>query len=373
MRTFSYFLYACFDADGAAENPNNPRNFLGEKTDALLSWVAALPANTCSYSACADRFDTAHLDQLIAGGILRCEDGILALDSPIFLREDAAALRAGTAAKAVQLADRLEAELPRIRACCSGIQNGFSVERNLYHLLCAAVFNGLFFDYLSAKGVLAVSRMHPSGLDYLGVIYEKCPELQSLSDGLLCSYNRFVNDRCSLQSFGDANGDRLDFYRFSRLMEQNRVPAKWADIAETLREWNHRADKDALLSEVVSLVQTGRCDPSVMAILGRFGYARDGKLCVPVYTGRELSVAEELEKIVEETLGVPTTAILLDLAGSLDITAVRHRVNRLEIANELYHLLFGAINEELVSRGIAAAPPDVPGEGRYFRCIECYA
>lgn len=146
MRTFSYFRYENFDADREAENPDNPRNFLGEETDALLSWVAALPANTCSYSACADQFGTVDLDQLIAGGILRCEGGMLALDSPIFLREDAAALRAGTTTKAVQLADRLETELPRIRACCSGIQNGFSVERNLYHLLCAAVFDGLFFD-----------------------------------------------------------------------------------------------------------------------------------------------------------------------------------------------------------------------------------
>lgn len=120
-------------------------------------------------------------------------------------------------------------------------------------------------------------------------------------------------------------------------------------------------------------MQTGRCDPSVAALLERFGYAQDGKICVPVYTGRDLSAAEGLEKIVEETLGELMADILLDLAGSLDITAVRHGVNRLEIANELYHLLFGALNEALVSRGIVAAPPDVPGEGRYFRCIECYA
>ena len=64
---------------------------------------------------------------------------------------------------------------------------------------------------------------------------------------------------------------------------------------------------------------------------------------------------------------------LNNLADSMDITAVTHGVNKFEIANELYHIVFGSINEILVSRKMVAAPCDVPGEGRYLRCIEIYS
>lgn len=77
------------------------------------------------------------------------------------------------------------------------------------------------------RGTYHFARLHPSGLDYLNIIYEKCSELQALSNGLLCSYNRLKNDKCSLQSFGDANGERFDFYRFFRLAERKDIPSKF--------------------------------------------------------------------------------------------------------------------------------------------------
>ena len=90
--------------------------------------------------------------------------------------------------------------------------------------------------------------------------------------GLLCSYNRLVNDKCSLQSFEDANGDRFDFYRFFRLMEQEDIPDKFKKAQALLYENYGGADKDALLSDVVTLIQSGRCTPSVKGLLGQFGY-----------------------------------------------------------------------------------------------------
>ena len=63
---------------------------------------------------------------------------------------------------------------------------------------------------------------------------------------------------------------------------------------------------------------------------------------------------------------------LLGLADVLEITAARHGVDHLEIANELYHIVFGAINEELAARGIVAVSQLIPGEGRRYKCIELY-
>lgn len=371
MREFEYFLFENFDADEESNNPHNPRNFLGNRTDAILSEIAQFPANTCAYNDSCEKHSTHVVRKLIDGGILRPSGTALAFDCPIFLREDAAVLHTEITAKASALVDLLDNSMTVIRDCCAKIENGFPAELNLYHILCGMVFDGYFFEYLSSKGVVATSRQHPSGLDYLSVIYEKCEELQTLSDGLLCSYNRFINAKCSLQSFGDAQGNRFDFYRFFRLMEQGSLPDKFKDAEALVLDFGG-ANKDSLLDEVVALVQTGRCDPVAMDLLELFGYAQDGTICVPVYTPEHKKYIAEIEDIVKKCLGNAISDTLIELACSIDITAVKHGVNRLEIANELYHIVFGSINEDLTARGIVATPKYIPGEGRYFKCIELY-
>lgn len=52
-----------------------------------------------------------------------------------------------------------------------------------------------------------------------------------------------------------------------------------------------------------------------------------------------------------------------------DLTAVRHGVEFRDIANELWHLMFGAANEYLVNKGFYAKPEYRAGEGRYLQCI----
>ncbi len=218
MREFEYFLYENFDADKEAGNPHNPRNYFGSDTDAVLSSVAAYPEDAGSYFECCDKFGARFIGQLCDVGILRHYKERLVFDCPIFLREDAAVLNRVLKSKAAVLTNMLESGMTEIRSYCARIENGFSVERNLYHILCGMVFDGYFFDYLSEKGTLSVSRKHGTGLDYLTIIYEKCNELHILSDGLLCSYNRLVSEKSSLQSFGDAGGERFDFNPFLRLL-----------------------------------------------------------------------------------------------------------------------------------------------------------
>ena len=372
MREFEYFLFENFDADQESQNPCNPRRIFGTETDAVLSMIASQPEKTCVYQDCCDQFGTDIVRKMVDGGILRHSGAAVVFDCPIFLREDAAVLQDRSAEKSSVLASLLESKIAEIRACCAEIHNGFSVERNLYHILCGMVFDGSFFGYLCSKGALSVSRQHPSGLDYLSVLYEKCEELQTFSDGLLCSYNRLVNEKCSLQSFGDANGDRFDFYRFFRLMEREDIPGQYREAKSLLYEIYGGADKEALLLDVIMLVQSGQCAPAARNLLEQFGYVQNGDVCVPVYTPEHQKDITEIGNIAAQCLGEAMSDTLIDLAGSIDIAAVRHGVNRLEIANELYHILFGLLNEELVTRKIVAEPQHIPGEGRYFQCIEVY-
>ena len=363
MREFEYFLFENFDADQATQNPSNPRKLMGKNTDKILSQVAD--------NQTADADQTV-IERLIAGGVLRRNGEKLAFDCPVFLKEDAAVLHSAVRERAAVLVDMLARQSGALRASCAKIKNGFCIEQNLYHILCGMVFDGSFFDYLSNAGALATSRLHPSGLDYLTVIYENSEELQTFSEGLLCSYNRLVNDKCSLQSFGDAQGNRFDFYRFFRLLEQGNLESKFQNAEDLLRKAFGKADKEALLTEALQLIQTGHCSPDAMRLLECFGYAENEKICVPVYRPEHQKYILEIESIVENCVGEAVAEVLLDLALSVDITAVKHGVNDLEIANELYHIVFGSINEELVSRGMVAQPQYIPGEGRYFKCIEVY-
>lgn len=359
MRKFSSFLFENFDPAAQAENPQNPRRFLNGTCDCVFSRIAQVPAGTCHVSV----FHADTIQTLVQGGILRLEGDAVLFDTPVFLKEDTSILRETMQVRAGKLVALLLPVMSRIRECLTPLDNGFPAEVNLYHILCGMVFDGLFFDCLSNRNVVATSRPHPSGLDYLSVIYERCPELDSLSDGLLCSYNCFTDGRCSLQSFGDSNGNRLDFYRFSRLLESGTLPPQWEHLRPDFETYS-RSD---LLSQVRELIITGRCEAKALSLLTEFGYVSCGHPCVPVFTGSAFSAAEQIEKIVQTQCG---DAFAEALSPIPELTAAKHGVNPKEIANELYHILFGSVNEKLIAEGLAASPPHIPGEGRYLKCIQ---
>ena len=372
MRRFEYFLYENFNADLQASNPDNPRLIFGKDSDFFLSEIADHPTGTYQISNCTT-YEKFFVSQMIRIGILRFQNGALLFDCPIFLAEDTATLQQKVADSATALADILEGAVPAIRDCCSKIDNHFCVEQNLYHILCGMIFDGLFFDFLSEHRSLATSRTHPSGLDYLVIIYEKCDSLQKFSNQILCSYNRFANQHCSLQSFGDAQGNRFDFYRFLRLMEQKKLSKQYWPAQILWQNSTPPLNKEIFLSDVLSFLQTGRCADNVLKLLELFGYVRNGSICVPIYSPDHRPYIMKIEAIVEQCLGEKMSKALSDLAVSLQITTVSHGVDPLEIANELYHILFGSLNEELIKRKIVAAPPCFPGEGRYQKCIEILA
>ena len=363
MRRFDYFLFENFDADAQSQNPLNPRKILNSGTDALLSHIASYPAGQCPSTG--DVLE----EIMIREEILRKSGDAVVFNTPVFLKEDAQKLKTGTAKAASRLADRIAEGMESIYTVCGKIDNGFSVERNLYHILCGMVFDGFFFDYLEQTGAVAISHLRPSGMDYLSVIYEKCEELDALSNGILCSYNRFTDGECSLESFGDAMGNRHDFYRFFRLLESGELPEIFVTGEVLLRTFGE-ADKGAILAQVKKLIRKGDCVPDAMTLLSHFGYVKDRKLCIPVYTEKHTSTITHIAELVEDWMGEAIVSELTALSQTLDITAVRHGVLPGEIANELYHLLFGSINEELVTRGLVEEPPYIPGEGRYLRCIQ---
>lgn len=165
MRNFSYFLFENFDADSESENPGNPRRIINAQADAILSRFADFSPLACSATLLRNEFGTKTVNQLITSGVFREKDGQIAYDTPIFLAEDVPALQSFSSTAAAPLSDRLWELRDKLWDIVKEINNGFDPQRNLYHILCGMIFDGFFFDWLEQRGVVAVSRIHPSGLD----------------------------------------------------------------------------------------------------------------------------------------------------------------------------------------------------------------
>ena len=367
VRHFSYYLFENFDPSEAVDHPLNPRSFLNNSVDGILSWLAETPIQDRLYTAACARFGKEIMDRLLTGGIVRREQNTLFFDTPVFLAEDAAPIKDFFFDAASRLAEKLMEKKQEFYAFASELQNGFSAEVNLYHILCGMCFDGMFLDKLSETGVLAGSRPHASGLDYLAVIYEKCPELDQFSDGILCSYNRVSNEKIALQSFGNGNGNRLDCYRYFRLRELGKLTDRFAEI-DRLMAGHTEAD---LLQAVTKLFLGDTTLPQVAKALNLFGYTKNGNICVPVFLKKDNDTIRTIETALEDVLLQPVSEWLSDMS-SLEITATTHNVAKKEIANECWHILFGSINEILVSSGFVAKPPFKAGEGRYLQSIELY-
>ena len=97
MRHFSYFLFENFDPDREAAHPGNPRRIINARADGVLSRVADSPPQGCSAARLRGEFGAEAVDRLIAAGVLRAREGRIVYDTPVFLAEDAAALRAFSA------------------------------------------------------------------------------------------------------------------------------------------------------------------------------------------------------------------------------------------------------------------------------------
>ena len=371
-RRFRYFLFENYDTEQVGPGQEEPRALLGPGLDAVLSRAVDFFPGRCPRALLEDEFSPELISRLISAGLFRAEGPRVWFDTPIFLRSDAPILAAWLWEQAPRLTARLAEHWARLRELACSIQNDFPPEVNLYHVLCGMVFDGLFLDRLSQGGVLASSRVHGDGLDYLTILYEDCPELNALSDGLLCSWNRFGDGQTTLQTFGDSAGVRWDLYRFARLREQGCLNGRFQQVQERFGPYLDEAGRAGVLAQVRLLADTGRCHPTCIGLLERFGYCRDGALCVPVFRREDQATVRAVAALVEQVLYEETGRVLSAARHELDLTAVAHRVPAGEVANELYHLLFGSVNEALVSQGLVAAPPTRAGEGRYLRSVQLF-
>lgn len=353
---FHIFFYGGDTPADTAEASRLRRRLSRHEADAAISFLLAREPGRCSLPELAGAFGAGLAEDLLAAGVLRAEGDSLWLDCPLFLQKDLDCLRQLTSREAEAIAGALDARRPQMARLLAPLRNGFPLEVNLYHLLCGRIFDGLYFDYLEAESLISTGRERPSGFTDLVICYEDAPALGSWIRSLLCSYNRYGTREGVFQSFGDCAGRRLDFYRAAQQPGRPSLPP---------------LSREQLVRAFIALADGRTPGRAAMDAFTFFGYAREGRPCVPVYReDLHRPLWEELFQLVLSATAAPVREALSRIGGCPDLTPNRHRVPLRDTANEVFHLLFGQVNGALVQRGLTAPPEDHGLQGRYRKSFE---
>lgn len=339
---------------------NNPRYVLSlDGVDKILEIISS----SKPFSLTVNEFDNQDLvNALLHIDVLQKQDNKLAMAVPFFLEKDAIVLKELSKKVANKISNDLLLHKDKIIEIISQINNGYSYDRNLYHLLCGYIFDGFMFDYLEENELVTTSLVHKTGFDYLVILYEDSKILNEYSDLLLCSYNRLISDGKGFVSFGDSNGYRKDFYRYKRLNELNKLNELETNYINIPTE--------ELIMNFEKLIDGLEIDSRFIDVFHYFGYYENDKILVPIYDEYSYKVANELYKYVLNITKETIHNALSIIENEDRLTAITHGVNKKDIANEIYHLIFGEVNERLVESGFVAKPNHIDGEGRYFKSFE---
>lgn len=268
---FNKYFFENFSTDTPFDM-KNPRYVLS--LNGVDSILERLIVNR-PFSLAIDDFDNTDLVRLLLYvEILQQKNGKLGLNVPVFVERDAEVLKGLSKRVANCIATELIAHKEQIIRIAQCIDNGYPIERNLYHILCGYIFDGLMFDYLEDNELVTTSCVHGSGLDYLVILYEDTSTLNEYSNLLLCSYNRLTINGKGFVSFGDSNGSRKDLYRYKRQNELNL-------LSEQERAYICCQTED-LIENFNRLADGCQIDSEYMSIFEYFDYCQNGKIVVPI-------------------------------------------------------------------------------------------
>lgn len=368
---FLHYFYDGTDMSALNDEIIHPRQALAlPGADELLTQLAGADVGSISFTQLsADIAQTAM--HLCRTGILRKENDHLFFDCPVIFHQDHPVLLQLTARHARYAVDLLLKHCNELYAIGAQKQDAFPPERHLYHLLCGGVLDGTIFDHLEQHQLVSTGKPLSTGADCLTIVYEDHSVLNGFSDGLLCSFNRLRTEQCTFVSFGDSKGYRRDLYRW--FMCRSLLKPELADTP--LDAMLATATLESLRAEAGKQWQAYMQGTPIPApwldVFSHFGYLSGSSPTIPVYTHSEIDTClSSLDELVIPLLLPILDEALRDIAASNNLTAIKHGVKPADMANEVYHILFGQINEQLVCSGIVTTPPEVPGEGRYLRCIE---
>ena len=262
----------------------------------------------------------------------------------------------------------------------------FGYGRILYHVIGCDFFDGSSFFELSKRDILSISKPQYDNRDYILIGFEQNEVVACSSDKILCSRNSKRAGRVEFASFGDSNGNRQDMYRFMRqvitqLIDVTPNLSLNSSYISILEQHNqHLAQSCAeLITKVFygekSVLSFSDDEKDALKFLEELNYIEINEsdevgVVVPVFDGDDAKVIDDISNYLIDLIGDDLAMELSNFQVKLQgLSALSHGVDEKEIANGLWHQVFGEINENLVLEGFFASPESRTGEGRYFQAI----
>ena len=290
------------------------------------------------------------LDGLVNINALSIKDNKYKVNFPVFFEDDVKII-----------IKEIKPYLNTIMDSIKSVLNEFNYNKEeLYHILCNNTFDNYSLKYLMDKWLIRDYKKNPGNRNYIIIGYEKSDFVNDYSNKLLCSNNRYKCNYITFNSFGDTDGARKDLYRYFRLKQQGKNPFKEINVYMS----SINKDQEVLEKNLVNAIN-GKGDKDTIKLLNNLEYMIGNEICVPVlindgYKYLGLKVMDSIIDIIKD---------IFEKVRLLDITPNRNEVSKLDTLNEVWHIIFGLINEELVKEGIVETPEYKEGEGRYLKCI----
>jgi hypothetical protein len=264
----------------------------------------------------------------------------------------------------------------------------YSKERILYHIICDIIFDGTAFEFFEERDTFCTSKLQPGHRNYIIVAYEHSVVVENHSNKLLCSSNNYRSSSFTFNSFGDTNGWRKDIFRFFRLVQSSVHGASaFSELNTSYNRILDNKNKELALKcgELICKIISGNNkynelsegEESLINFLKELEYvgidADNNTIYVNVpvfYKSEDTTIIKELSDIILTSIFPIIEEVFEKFnVSAADSTSVKHNVDIKEIANELWHQIFGATNEYLVKEGFVSSPHFAEGEGRYLRSL----
>jgi len=326
------------------------------------------------------------IDKMIALDMINANEGLFSINFTMIFERDLISIDKFSKAMALEISEVILKKKNEIYKLAEKINSSKShdVDELLYHLIGSYILDGLAIDTFSEKGLFKTSKIQKGDRDYILFGFEKCLKVDEFSENILCSCNNYRTKNLSFVSFGDAAGDRNDFYRFNRKVSSqiNRVNAREetkADYINILEKTN----KDIAIkcSQIVRTIidnnnEYMKFDEEEMLyvnFLKSFQYLESEnnhyKISVPIFYPDDNPIINEIHDLLIKIILPVIKENFSRAKEKLDISAVKHNVDIREVLNEMWHQVFGNINEQLVKQEMIKTPDYFKGEGRYLKAI----
>lgn len=326
------------------------------------------------------------IKKMIALDLINVKDHVFSVNFTMIFEKDLTAIDNFSKIMALEISEVIIKNKDEIYKLAENFISSRShdIDELLYHIIGSHILDGLAIDTLSESGLFKTSKVQKDNRDYILFGFEKSTKVDEFSENILCSCNNYRTEKLSFVSFGDAAGKRNDFYRFNRQVSSqiNKVNAREetkADYINLLEKTNHEIVIKC--SQIVRMIIDNNNeymkfnDEEILYVnyLKSFRYLEcdknQYKVSVPIFYQADKQIIADIHDLLIEII-LPILEVRFTSAKEkLEISAIKHGVDIKEVLNEMWHQVFGNINEQLVKEEMIKTPEYIKGEGRYLKAI----